>query len=250
MLSEGKTGKYFKYAIGEIILVVIGILIALQVNNLNESRKDRIKEQTILIQLEKEFKANLVQLDNKIANRNSIVEAGKQILTYLDDPSNNEESLMENISILTVAPTFNPIENDLINSGKIELIQNQSLKRILTEWPTYVLQLGEIETEYVGNYRNILLPLVLEIGIGREIDNAFWENEENFIFLLDKKEIKDKPQIEKVYGEIDFNKIINNKKFEGVVSNAMNINYIGNLESKSVRKRIIRILDLLKKEIK
>ncbi len=39
LLSEGKTGKYLKYAIGEIILIVIGILIALQINNWNEARK-------------------------------------------------------------------------------------------------------------------------------------------------------------------------------------------------------------------
>ena len=42
LLSEGKTGKYFKYAIGEIVLVVIGILIALQINNWNEGRKQEI----------------------------------------------------------------------------------------------------------------------------------------------------------------------------------------------------------------
>ena len=40
LLSKGKTGKYLKYAIGEIILVVFGILIALQINNWNEKRKD------------------------------------------------------------------------------------------------------------------------------------------------------------------------------------------------------------------
>ena len=45
LLSQGKTGKYFKYAIGEIILVVIGILIALQINNWNEYQKDRKSEQ-------------------------------------------------------------------------------------------------------------------------------------------------------------------------------------------------------------
>ena len=44
LLSEGKTGKYLKYAIGEIVLVVIGILIALQINNWNENRKAEIIE--------------------------------------------------------------------------------------------------------------------------------------------------------------------------------------------------------------
>ena len=42
LLSEGKTGKYLKYEIGEIILFVFGILIALQINNWNEARKDTI----------------------------------------------------------------------------------------------------------------------------------------------------------------------------------------------------------------
>ena len=45
ILSKGKTGRYLKYAIGEIILVMIGILLALQVNNRNDARKDSIKEQ-------------------------------------------------------------------------------------------------------------------------------------------------------------------------------------------------------------
>ena len=48
LLSEGKTGKYFKYALGEIILVVIGILIALQINNWNEQQKENLFERKIL----------------------------------------------------------------------------------------------------------------------------------------------------------------------------------------------------------
>ena len=47
LLMENKTGKYFKYAIGEIVLVVIGILIALSINNWNESRKNKILEVSI-----------------------------------------------------------------------------------------------------------------------------------------------------------------------------------------------------------
>ena len=52
---DNNVSKYTRYAIGEIVLVVIGILIALQINNWNELRKDNVKEQVILKRLEKEL---------------------------------------------------------------------------------------------------------------------------------------------------------------------------------------------------
>ncbi|MCA0133799.1 DUF6090 family protein [Winogradskyella alexanderae] len=57
-LKENNMGKYLKYAIGEIILVVIGILIALQVNNSNENRKKKVQERVFLEQLHDDFEAN------------------------------------------------------------------------------------------------------------------------------------------------------------------------------------------------
>jgi hypothetical protein len=56
---ENKTSKYFKYAIGEILLVMIGILLALQVNNWNESRKDRKVETKAIVALQLEFTESL-----------------------------------------------------------------------------------------------------------------------------------------------------------------------------------------------
>ena len=56
-MEKNKTGKYLKYAIGEIILVVIGILIALSINTWNENRKSELKEQVIL----KFLKVNLIE---------------------------------------------------------------------------------------------------------------------------------------------------------------------------------------------
>jgi len=55
LLIENKTGKYFKYAIGEIILVVIGILIALQINNWNEDRKERKQEKEFITSVKKDL---------------------------------------------------------------------------------------------------------------------------------------------------------------------------------------------------
>ena len=61
LADDNKPIKYFRYAIGEIVLVVIGILIALQVNNWNQKRIDRNKETIILKELHEEFKKNKVQ---------------------------------------------------------------------------------------------------------------------------------------------------------------------------------------------
>ena len=63
LLSEGKTGKYFKYAIGEIVLVVIGILIALQINTLNQVKKDRAYEVKMLSEIEKGLRLDLSNLN-------------------------------------------------------------------------------------------------------------------------------------------------------------------------------------------
>ncbi len=58
MADDNRPLKYLRYAIGEIVLVVIGILIAFQINNWNEERKERIEEKNLLLELRSEFRAN------------------------------------------------------------------------------------------------------------------------------------------------------------------------------------------------
>jgi len=62
-LSEGKTGTYFKYAIGEIVLVVIGILIALQINNWNENRKIEQSGKEYIKEIYKDLKIEISNID-------------------------------------------------------------------------------------------------------------------------------------------------------------------------------------------
>ena len=64
-METGRTGKYLKYAIGEIALVVIGILIALQINNWNENKKTKLEEQLLLKDLQIDLQLNLEQLNGK-----------------------------------------------------------------------------------------------------------------------------------------------------------------------------------------
>ncbi|EDP71545.1 hypothetical protein FBALC1_03637 [Flavobacteriales bacterium ALC-1] len=82
---ENKTSKYFKYAIGEIILVVIGILIALQINNWNEGNKAKEKEQQVLKEIVSDLEYTLVDLDRVINTRtNNIKRTIYSINTIID----------------------------------------------------------------------------------------------------------------------------------------------------------------------
>ncbi len=83
LLEEGNLRRYLIYAVGEILLVVIGILIALQINNWNEGRKNKLEEQKTLIVLNQEFQSNLKQLDNKIADCEESIESDSLLLTYM-----------------------------------------------------------------------------------------------------------------------------------------------------------------------
>ncbi len=73
-MEKNKTGKYLKYAIGEIVLVVIGILIALSINNWNESRKLELKKQELILNLIDDFQENIAQLKPAIEFGNDLIE--------------------------------------------------------------------------------------------------------------------------------------------------------------------------------
>ena len=64
-MEQNKTGKYLKYAVGEIVLVVIGILIALSINNWNEDRKEQSKQILLVTQILQDAKADSVFYYNR-----------------------------------------------------------------------------------------------------------------------------------------------------------------------------------------
>lgn len=66
IVNEGKTGNYLKYAIGEILLVVIGILIALQVNNWNETRKEKIQEDLLVQSIISDLKMDTLMINQNL----------------------------------------------------------------------------------------------------------------------------------------------------------------------------------------
>jgi len=139
-IQTGRTTKYLKYAIGEIILVVIGILIALQINNWNQSNQLKIEELKSLESLHSEFQENLQEFDIthlRQLNRNDAID---QIL--FSDVSNYSLSSLDSLYLnanfnWTYNPSFS-VYNSLINTGKIQLISNDTLKNKISQFKEQV----------------------------------------------------------------------------------------------------------------
>ena len=85
LLGEGATRKYLLYAIGEITLVVIGILIALQINNWNEWRSDRITESEVLLELTKNMEMNIAKLEGLLIQIEGHNRSGDIILSAIQN---------------------------------------------------------------------------------------------------------------------------------------------------------------------
>lgn len=218
LLSEGKTGKYLKYAFGEIILVVIGILIALQINNWNENRKNRLLEQQLLQALLIEFETNLVNLDQVIGFNDSNIKNSVSLGQYTGPalPEFNEKELSElMVGIFKIEPRFMPSQGtvmEVINSGKLSVLSDAKLRKALSDWQStlesvkrqedYVVERRDLGHEFFlkqGNFRrhlNIINDPLLDAKPSRFKNNdfKFLENEEFesqlYLFIVASESLK------------------------------------------------------------
>jgi len=148
LLSEGKTGKYLKYALGEIVLVVIGILIALQINNWNEGQKANHKQSLVLKELLNSINNDLSEYDRYLDPRLKIKRSGIDSLrTYIFENKGIKDSLLikfYKMSKQDVHFRFGNGPFEALKSSGLDLIQNDSLRTHInntytSELPTLVV---------------------------------------------------------------------------------------------------------------
>ncbi|MEM6516402.1 MAG: DUF6090 family protein [Bacteroidota bacterium] len=147
-------GKYFKYAIGEILLVVIGILIALQINNWNEERIQANKEVVFLANINKEFRENKKQLDSVVNSHKLVFDNCSKIITYFpikEKPSQQElESLAPLLFHSFGGTTFNPSQSSiraLSSSSSFNIIKDEKLRDLLISWNDLIIDYQEEEID-------------------------------------------------------------------------------------------------------
>lgn len=241
--------KYILYAIGEIILVVIGILIALQINNWNEHQKELAQEQLILQQLKSEYQKNLIQLEEKMLMRNQALESCNSLLKQIDNPkSYSPKNIYTWLAIIGRDPTFDPIKNDIIGSEKLRLIQNDSLVRFLSNWSSEVYQVQEIELDFKKFRTEIIFPWYIRLGIARNLHDNIWKNGYTPTEALDKR-YNYKFKLNPSKRKIDFEKILGDVELEGIISQIITYHQITNIQSETLRSRIKEIIRIVESEI-
>ena len=132
LMEKNKTGKYVKYAIGEIVLVVIGILIALQINNWNEGQKSKALEKNMLENLVENLEQNCDKLQSQIHSISFYRKSGSVIISAIENKLIDQDSL-ENYFHIALMNTsgigLSETGYNVIKNNGFETIRNQALKK-------------------------------------------------------------------------------------------------------------------------
>ena len=179
-MEKNKTGKYIKYAIGEIVLVVIGILIALQINNLNENRKNRGFEKEMLTQIQVNLKKDRLTLENILKNYDNAIKSSDKILkSQLSEKT--EDSIKIWLGAIIQFDRFQPLTNayEVLKSNGLDKISNKELRFLLGTYyddeATHMIKsISDIELAFNEHWTPILLEemVVFEFRKSVEIGRA------------------------------------------------------------------------------
>lgn len=165
LLTENKFSKYLLYALGEIILVVIGILIALRINNWNEDRKLFQEEKATIASLKLEFEKNKVNLEGDMAAIQNVINSCNRLLEHTG-PDYEYGSLQAVDSLVSMTSRMSVWDPSLYtlgnikNSGKLSNLSNEELKVLLIEWETFyanLLDWGDFYVQRGNSYFDYLL---------------------------------------------------------------------------------------------
>ena len=129
-LTENKFGKYLTYAIGEIILVVIGILIALSINNWNEDRKDVKREIKMLYDIQNDVNKNIKNIAEGIIILEEGIKRSKEMVSAFEKQTKYDTIMNNNFQFYSYYwdPDFRNASFENLKKEGVNLIANDSLR--------------------------------------------------------------------------------------------------------------------------
>ena len=246
MADDNKPIQYMRYAVGEILLVVIGILIALQINNWNEARKDQATEKQLLDALRTDFLETKARLGETILLQKSVVSCSRRLLNLYENDKLLEmrDSIGDYVGFGALswwrAEPVTGTYDAMVSTGNIGLIKNKKLRRNLAEFDAE-LRSGFEDHEYSMDLLTLLTIEQSEYGF--DLVRSVTREE------MGLAEIKSPEKAaESLVASI--NELKNNKRFFGLLSSRM-IMEINRLERQEKMMLFVNtILDIIDTELK
>ncbi|MCS5491326.1 DUF6090 family protein [Algoriphagus limi] len=248
LLQQNRVTRYLVYAIGEILLVVIGILIALQVNNWNENRLDRQLEKKYLKGLQRDLNRDTEGLDRMTINRKDVINSALRVMK-IDAPATMQELREVNDDFLKIHYwyEFTPNNNtfhELTSSGNLSLIRNDTIKDLLMSMEVLNAEIVQNRNHIRRDYEHYIydelayyewLPLI-------NLDTLGLKNESIPIMEISEDRFE---ALCKEAGEIMNNKVIRNGWTLAIANNAYMIELY-----QEMRKHNARLQALIEEELK
>ena len=234
LMEKNKTGKYFKYAIGEIVLVVIGILIALQLNNLNEERKNARDLRPALQALQSEIQENIFYLNTQIKNIETDLQELEYFINILNtsEPLKIRDTLLNNVLQQIGPESYLPLRknaySNLFNSGLINHIKNDTLK----------LKINDIERGFQFYQKRLDN---MKINWDQSLKPYYLENSD----LLALRDTLYQKKVPNRYFQINRFAFINNRNF----INTLTVRTYNQQSSKNTFKNICERLEKIQNQI-
>lgn len=238
LVSTNNTGKYFKYAIGEIFLVVIGILIALSINNWNENRKTRVTEITFLKNIKADLELNLKSLNDFINIRKEAINSSNNVLDYFEGRKllNLDDFNYHSLNVMNWLP-FQQNDNtyqELVNSGQLSIITNKSIKDQMQNMQSSFKTVKFIEGEMQQDFESYMYDEYFRtVDLNSTINNYFQQ--------LDKKNITTNISVKEIEN------LLQNKTFKNgyVLSNFNSEMLIDEYtKMKETTNKLIKLIDI------
>ena len=238
---ENKTGKYFKYAIGEIVLVVIGILIALSINNWNEKNKLVAKEVKILKEIKSELQSSLRDLDSDIRSHQRNLKSSKIISKILLFKKEYNDSLGIHFLLLiddeTLTAKMSAFES--LKSLGLEIISNDTIRQKITTAYLYMKKFTSEESS----------SNIIAAKLEKQLESYLIINREKFISnpkLLNRNYWGRKIPLK----FINYNALLNDEKFMLNVMNSIESRGGAIFYSKQFKKGIKEVISDITLELK
>ena len=139
LINEGKTSRYVRYAVGEFLLIVAGILVALQIQNWNEERKLEQQRAELIAGLITDFRINLERAEASRKETDQVVQIVRSMMESVmkNDPNISKESLYSFHTALNTPVTYRPLlgrYNSAISDGSITLLDEPSVHELFIEF--------------------------------------------------------------------------------------------------------------------